>query len=163
MVVTIFNRLGKMVPVLLMQILVLNHIHLFGYATPIVSTLFLLSIPLNANRISTMLYAFVMGIILDAFTNTPGVSAGALTLTAFVQQSLLSALVPKDTPEDFVPTFRKLGKWKFFWYIVILTATHHTMFFLLESFSFFNILDQLLSLVTSFLLSLVLILPLARR
>jgi hypothetical protein len=39
-----------------LQVLVCNHIHLMGYATPMLYVLFLVRLPLNANRISNGLH-----------------------------------------------------------------------------------------------------------
>ena len=107
-----------------------------------------------------MLLAFFCGLVLDAFSNTPGVAAGAMTATAFIQHPLLHAIAPKDAVEDAMPSIKLLGKYNYISYIAILMAVHHFMYFLLEAFSFFNAANLLLRLLGSYILSILLALSL---
>ncbi len=158
MIVVLFRRLVHALLLLALQVLVCNHIHLMGYATPMPYVLFLVWLPLNANRIGNMLWAFLLGLAIDIFSNTPGEAAAALTLTAFVQWPLLRAMAPKDSIEDMVPTYKTMGRWNHIRYIFILTLVHHTAFFLLESFSFFHLTALGISFGGSLALSLLLML-----
>lgn len=103
-----------------------------------------------------MCWAFFCGLILDAFSNTPGVAAGAMTATAFIQYPLLHAIAPKDAVEDAVPSIKLFGKYSYISYIAILMAVHHFMYFLLEAFSFFNATNLLLRFLGSYILSILL-------
>ena len=158
MIVVLFRRLVHALLLLALQVLVCNHIHLMGYATPMPYVLFLVWLPLNANRIGNMLWAFLLGLAIDIFSNPPGEAAAALTLTAFVQWPLLRAMAPKDSIEDMVPTYKTMGRWNHIRYIFILTLVHHTAFFLLESFSFFHLTALGISFGGSLALSLLLML-----
>lgn len=153
---TLFHRLGVVLLVIFLQVFVFNHIILWGYAIPLLGVMILFHTPLNAGRIVNMLLAFFTGLVLDAFSNSPGVAAGAMTFTAFVQYSLLHAIVPKDAVEDAVPSMKLLGKYNYVFYIAILMAVHHFMYFLLEAFSFFNAMDLLIRFLGSYALSMVL-------
>ena len=141
-----------------LQVLVCNHVHLFGCATPMLYVLFLVYLPLNANRIGNMLWAFALGLLVDVFSNTPGEAAASLTLAAFVQWPLLKAMVPKDSLEDMVPSYRTMGAWNHIRYVTLLAIVHHGAFYLLESFSYYHTIDVLISLGASLTLSLVLML-----
>lgn len=156
MIQTLFHRLGLILGILLLQILVLNHICLWGYAIPLLGCVTLFYTPLDAGRIQTMLIAFGMGLVLDAFSNSPGVAAAAMTLTAFVQYPLLHAMAPDDIIESTIPDIHMLGGYKYFFYMSILMAVHHVTYFLLESFSFFNLPDLLLRFASSYLFSMLL-------
>ena len=156
MIQTLFHRLGFVFVVIILQVFVFNHIILWDYAVPLLGVMVLLRTPLDAGRISNMLLAFFSGLVLDAFSNSPGVAAGAMTFTAFVQYSLLHAIVPKDAVEDAVPSMKLLGKYNYVFYIAILMAVHHFMYFLLEAFSFFNAMDLLIRFLGSYALSMVL-------
>ena len=153
---TLFHRLGVVLLVIFLQVFVFNHIILWEYAIPLLGVMILFHTPLNAGRIGNMLLAFFTGLVLDAFSNSPGVAAGAMTFTAFVQYSLLHAIVPKDAVEDAVPSMKLLGKYNYVFYIAILMAVHHFMYFLLEAFSFFNAMDLLIRFLGSYALSMVL-------
>ena len=159
MIIVFLKRLLQMLALVVVQVMVCNHIHLMGYATPMLYVLFLVYFPLNSNRIGNMVWAFVMGLFIDAFSNTPGEAAGgALTLTAFIQWPLLHASAPKDCLEDMVPTYKNMGWWNHIRYLFILVAVHHTAFYLLESFSFLHFTELLITYGSSLLLSFVIIL-----
>ena len=129
------------------------------YLTPCgLYVLFFCYLPLNANRIGTLLWAFLLGLLIDIFSGTPGQASGAMTLTALVQWPLLHAMAPKESLEDMVPSFRTLGVTKHLHYLLLLTIVHHTAFFLLESFSYFHLVDMLISLGSSIVLSMVIML-----
>lgn len=145
-----------MLAVIFLQVFLFNHICLWGYAVPLLGAMALFHTPLSAGRIGNMCLAFAMGVVLDAFGNTPGVAAGAMTLTAFVQYPLAHAMVPKDVAEDAVPDRHMLGHYKYFWYMAILLAVHHLAYFVLEAFSFLNIVDLALRFLGSYALSLLL-------
>ncbi len=156
MIHTLLHRLGAVLVIILLQVFLFSRINLWGYAVPLLGVMVLFHTPLNAGRIGNMMMAFVTGVILDAFSNTPGVAAGALTLTAFVQYPLLRAMISKDVVEDAVPDCHLLGQYKFFWYMAILIAVHHCAYFMLESFSFFNLANLLLRFLGSYVLSMML-------
>lgn len=160
MIITLFKRIVGIALLVIFQVMVCNHLHLLGYATPMIYVLFFCYLPLNANRIATLLWAFLLGLIIDTFSGTPGQASGAMVLTAMVQWPLLKAMAPKESLEDMVPSYRTLGVTKHFYYLFILTIVHHTTFFLLETFSYFHIVDIALSLGGSIVLSMVIMLTL---
>lgn len=149
MIQNFFIRLLQMLVLAALQVLLFNHIHFNGYGTPLVYVALLLYIPANANRIATLLWAFCMGMLMDTFANTPGISAAALTLAAMVQPGLLNASLPKEALEDLVPSYRSMGTWNHMRYLTILLLVHHLAYFALESFSFFNIRELGISAGTS--------------
>ena len=78
MIVIFIKRLLQILELIALQVLVCNHVHLWGLATPMLYPLFLFYLPLNSNRIGNMLWAFVLGLVIDAFSNTPGEAAAAM-------------------------------------------------------------------------------------
>ena len=160
MVLIFIKRLLEMLGWAALQVLVCNHIHLLGYATPMPYVLFLAHLPLNANRTGNLLWAFSIGLIIDIFSNTPGEAAASMTLAALVQWPLLKASAPKECIEDMVPTYHAMGTWNHIRFIIILTFVHHAAFYLLESFSFFHVTETLIAFAASLGLSLLLMLTL---
>lgn len=156
MIITFLQRLFWMVVLLATQMLVLNHIHLFGYATPLIIIYFLLLFPLGTSRWSIMLWGFVCGLLADMVTLTPGVGAGAMTLAAFIQPQLLLAMRPKEAAEDMQASFHTMGFWSYARYCSILTFIFCLAYFLLQVFSFFHIVHLAISFIGSWLLSFVL-------
>lgn len=153
MIQTFFIRLLQMLLLVAAQVLALNHMQLWGYGTPLIFVSLLVYMPLGASRISTLLWAFCTGLLVDVFSNTPGVACGAMTFVAMLQPPLLKLMVPRDAAEDVQPTYRSMGRWNHARYIFLLYLIHHCCFYMLESFSFFNWKEVLLAFGSSLLSS----------
>ncbi len=143
------HRIGLMVFFILVQVLILNHIHLFNVATPLVYVYFILLFPRNQQRWVSILLAFFLGLILDSFCNTPGETAFALTLTAFLQPYFLSLYLERDNSDNFTPSMAKMGFMKYATYVLLLTFIFCFTLFTLEAFSFFNWAQWLLCILGS--------------
>ena len=122
----------------LAQVFVLNHIHLFGIATPLLYIYCIFLFRRNFPHWAILLSGFIMGVVIDTFTNTPGVSSASLTLIAAVQPYVLRPFVPRDSADDLVPGISTLGFGQYFWYSITLTLIYCFIFFTLEMFTFFN-------------------------
>jgi len=146
----VFIRLLQLVALGVIQVLLFNHIHFMGYGIPLVYVAFLLYFPANADKSATLVWAFLLGVLMDMFTNTAGLSAASMTLAAIVQPFMLKSSLPKDSLEDMVPTYRSMGAWNQLRYITVLLLVHHVAYFCLESFSFFNLATLGISAATSF-------------
>ena len=143
------HRIGLMVFFILVQVLILNHIHLFNVATPLVYVYFILLFPRNQQRWVSILLAFFLGLILDSFSNTPGETAFALTLTAFLQPYFLSLYLERDNSDNFTPSMAKMGFMRYATYVLLLTFIFCFTLFTLEAFSFFNWAQWLLCILGS--------------
>ena len=67
------------------QVFVLNHCQLFGCAMPMLYVYFVISMKKGMAKWAMMVWAFALGLLLDTFSNTPGVTAATMTLAAMVQ------------------------------------------------------------------------------
>lgn len=153
----ILARIAWFVGLVLVQVLLLNNISLFGLATPFVYIYFILALDKDNDRIAMMVMAFALGLVVDIFSNTLGVNAGASVLIAFLRPSLLRLFSPRDEYENFEPGIYTLGIWPFARYAFVSVLLHHTVLFLLEAFSFAHIEYLLLRIFCSALLTVVLI------
>ena len=151
------NRIAWFIGLTLIQVLLLNNICLFGYATPFIYVYFLLVIDKDVDQSVLMLMAFLLGLIVDLFSNTPGVNAGASVLLAFMRPGLLQLFSPRGEYDNFEPGIYTLGFWAFVRYIVVLVFIHHATLFILEEFSFANIEYMSLRIVCSSLLTVMLV------
>lgn len=152
-----FTRLAWFIVLVLVQALLLNNICLFGLATPFVYIYYLLAMDKDVDRNALMATAFLLGLAVDMFSNTPGVNAGASVLVAFLRPGLLRLFSPRDEYENFEPGIYTLGIWAFVRYATIATLLHHTVLFLLEAFSLANIGYLSLRILCSTLLTMMLI------
>ena len=142
---------------LVVQVLILNHIHLFQVATPLLYVFFAITFRRGTPKWEILLWNFGLGLLIDIFANTPGLAAGCMTLIGFIQPYLLEYLVPRDSAENLKVSAATLGVSKFTTFCVILVTSYCLLFFALEAFTFFNWQQWLLRAGCSALLTLVLI------
>lgn len=140
------------------QALVLNHIRLFGCATPLLYVYFVLPMQRGQSKWATLLWCFAMGLAIDIFSNTPGVASASMTFVGMLQPYLLELFVPRDSAEDLTPSFRTLGVSKYVSYTVILVFLMCLAFFSLEAFNLYNWMQLVISILGSTVLTAILIL-----
>ena len=159
MSIELIKRLASFVILLLVQGLVLNHIHLFGCATLLLYVILVLHFRRNHPRWAVLLWSFAMGLCVDVFANTPGVAAGSMTVMGLLQPYLFEIFVPRDSADDLEPSIRTIGA-SYFWYALIMVVAYCLLFFTLETFNFFNWAQWLECVVGSALLTYVLVIVL---
>ena len=153
MTIDFLKRMAWFLVFLFVQVVALGRIHFFGVATPLLYVYFVLQFPRNYPKWASLLWAFALGLAVDIFFNTPGLSAASLTCVAAIQPYYLELLLPNDAFEQLTPSAKTLGSIK---YITL----HCLLYFMLERFSFFNATQWLLCIVGSTLLTMILILTL---
>ena len=158
MAIDTLRRAAIFLALCLTQALVLNHIHLFNYATPLLYVYFVLIFPRNYPKWASLLWSFALGLSIDMFANTPGVASASLTLVALLQPYLLELLLPRDAAEKMKSSAKELGKGRFLLLTAILVVIYCFVFFTLETFNFFNWVNWLLCIGSSAVLTIVLIL-----
>jgi len=158
MINSTLKRMAWALLLLLVQVLVLDQVHPWGYGAPLLCPLVIITLPMGTSRSEALLWGFGTGFIADIFAGTPGISSAALTFIAFLQPPLLELMAPRDSDEELRPSFKTMGQWNYFRFILLLLFTHHVIYFALESFSYFFILDVVISMGMSFAVSLLLIL-----
>ena len=84
MIITYIHRIGWFIGLVLLQVLILNSVHIAGYATPFLYIYFILKFSSGTSRNELMLWAFFFGLTIDIFSDTPGMNAAATVLLAFV-------------------------------------------------------------------------------
>ncbi len=143
---------------LLVQVLVLNHIHLFDCATPLLYVYLVLLFRRNYPRWGILLWSFALGLSIDVFSNTPGLTAASMTLLGLIQPYLFYLFIPRDSPDDLEPSMKSLGVARFSYYTLLAVSIYCLVFFTIENFNFFNWQQWLSCIVGSTALTAVLIL-----
>ena len=77
----------------LIQVLVLNNIHFLRIATPFLYLYFIIKMPVGSSRTQVVFFSFIAGVVIDTFSNTPGMHAAACTLAGFCREPLIRPLV----------------------------------------------------------------------
>jgi rod shape-determining protein MreD len=152
------QRIKWLVILLLFQVLVLNHVHIYQYATPLFYVYFILKLNSQIERKALLGWAFAIGLCVDIFSNTPGLNAAAATLLAFVRPFLLFAQTQRDPTENFEPGIAVMGFASFFRYALVCTLLFALVLNTLDTFSFFNIKTLLIKAGTDTLVTLICIL-----
>lgn len=146
----IFANFIRFVVLVFIQAFLLKNVTVYDLSTPYPYILFVMLLPFDIPNILLFPLAFLMGISVDAFYDTPGLHAAATVLLALVRVLFISVTVQKDgfdnEPE---PTLSNMGFRWFFTYSVILTLVHHFLLFNLEVFR----LSELAYTLSRFLMS----------
>ena len=162
MKIDVVHRLITFIILGIVQALVLSHLHLFEIATPMVYVFFVLTFRRNYSRIGMLVWSFLLGLLVDIFSNTAGIGAAAMTLTAFIQPYVLAWFLPRDSAEDIKASMRTLGIMPYAYYTLILTFVFCLVFFALDIFSLYQWLYWLECTGSSWGLTFVLILVIER-
>lgn len=125
----------------LLQLPVLHRFVLFDSAFAFFYVSFILVLPLGLDRLSILFLAFGTGLLVDVFSNTPGIHASSCLLMAVLQKPWLTMVVgaPEEDARVSIHTF---GLRSMVIYAVPLILIHHFQVFLIEhgSFSAFGLL-----------------------
>ena len=157
MTTELLSRITVFVVLCLAQALVLNHIHLFGVATPLLYVYMVLQFRRSYPRWAILLWCFLLGVVIDTFSNPPGVAAASLTFVGVLQPYYFELFLPQDAPEDMKPSLRNMGILKYLCYSSVLVVIFCLLFFTLETFNFFNWLQWIECVGGSTLLTLIFI------
>ncbi len=128
------KNIFRLLVFILVQVYILDKIHLHRFVIPVLYYIFILWLPFSLTRISLLFIGFVTGLMLDYFTNTPGLHAAACILIAYARPFVINLLIPKDTAEFNYrePSPRAMGWAPYTVYALVLTVLHHSYMYLLE-------------------------------
>ena len=157
MTIDLLKRAGWFVVFVLVQAIVLGRIHLFHCATPLFYVYFVTQFPRNYPKWGILLWSFMLGLMIDTFSNTPGLASASLTLIAAIQPYFFELFVPRDSVDDLKPALSTLGPLKYSYYIIMLVLLYCLVFYSLELFNFFNLQEWALCVVGSAAITLLLI------
>lgn len=152
------HRLEWFLGLVFLQVLVLNQMHIEGYATPFFYIYFILKIKSKVDRNTLMLWAFVLGLTIDIFGNTPGQNAAAATCLAFFRTPLMRLVTLRDMDEAFRPSIKTLGFASFFRYSLLTCSLFCTVRLLIDAFSFLDVTVLIMKIITSTLSTLLCVL-----
>ncbi len=144
---------------LLIQVLICNNIMLFGVATPVIFIFIILRLPMDTPVKIVMTVTFLSGLLVDIFSDTPGVNALACTILSVLRKPIYFMYIGKD--ENLAgasPSVSSLGVPLFLKYLFSMVLIYCTLEIGLEFFTFISIKRMLLIISASTLLSFILLL-----
>lgn len=148
MINPIVKQILNFLLLLLLQVLVFNHVCLFGFLNPNLYVLALFLIPFTLPKSAQYAIAFVIGFVVDMFNMTFGVHTSASMVLVLLRPYLMNLLnVNKKKVELDIPLpGRKDLKWLLS-YTVLLVLIHQVMVTMLEVFSFHRFGLTLLAII----------------
>jgi len=156
---TSLHRILVFVVVILLQCFIFSRFSLGTYVQPSIYILFILFLPFAYSRVKTLLWAFLLGFLIDLFTSDViGVNIAAVVAIAYFRPYILKLFSTKmDFDAYVVPNARVMGKVSFIGYILLCVLVFHVLFFFIDSFGFYDISHTLLRILLSTLCSFLLI------
>jgi len=146
----IIKNILRFILVAVLQVLIFNNIQFSGYINPSFYILFILLLPLKTPAWITMTSAFIIGSIIDIFSQSPGLHASASVLIAFIRPYIISLI--KTTGEikpNATPNLSNMGFRWFITYASLLILLHHTVYFFLEIFRITHFIDTVYHIILS--------------
>ena len=132
----------RFVLLLLLQVIICNHINFFGYVNPYIYIIFIFLFPIRDSRLVLLLVSFLLGILIDMFSDSGGVHAAAAVCLAYARPILLKTSFGMLYEHHSIK-FSTTEMGSLITYITFGTILHH---FVLFTFEIFNIADILLIL-----------------
>ncbi|MEO6914897.1 MAG: rod shape-determining protein MreD [Chitinophagaceae bacterium] len=120
---------------ILVQVFVLHKVpSLHRFITPYLYFLYILWLPFRMSRFSLMAVAFIFGLTLDYFLNTPGLHAAPCVLIAYLRPFLINLLISQDGADHNYasPSITSMGLAPYSTYVLVLTLIHHSYLVFLE-------------------------------
>jgi rod shape-determining protein MreD len=120
---------------ILLQVLLFNNIQFSGFVNPYVYIMFILLLPVEIPAWLLLILSFLTGLVVDLFSGTPGMHAGATVMAGFIRPYVLSVISPRDGYEPGAsPSMLIYGFRWFLFYTLLMVSLHHLVLFFLEVF-----------------------------
>lgn len=151
---SVFSNLGLTLILVLAQVLVCNNIMLFNVAMAFVLIYVIIRLPMDMGTNKLMTWAFLTGVAVDMFADTPGVNSLACTILAMLKRPMLYAYIPRDDrTKNIAPSLTSLGFAVYGKYLFSMTLAYCLMVFSIEYFNFADIREILVMSAASSLLT----------
>ncbi len=133
--ISIREQILNLILFLLVQLPLVHRVMLFNEANGFFYVGFILLLPRTLSRSQLMLIGFFSGLLVDVFTNTPGIHASASVFVMFVRNLWLNVI--NDDSQELtnlnIPSLRKTG---FIFFVFPLILIHHFLIFIIENGGF---------------------------
>lgn len=145
------------VSLVLVQVLILNQVQFSGFFNPYIYVLFILLLPTNTPKYALLILGFILGFVIDVFTNTLGVHSAATVFMAFIRPGILRLISNREDDRGDYPGLNHSSPGWFITYVVMMVFIHHFILFYLEVYTFSNFFTTFYRIILSTLFSSVVI------
>jgi len=160
------RNIARFISLLLIQVVICNHINFLGYINPYVYIIFIFLFPVKDERLLFLFISFLLGLLVDLFSDSGGVHAAAAVSLAYARPLILKSsfgMLYEHQSIKFDTT--EIGS--LISYITIGTILHHLILFSLEVFNVSEILlilkKTLFSSIFTIILSVLIIILFSRN
>ena len=157
MIGLLFKYAVMFVSLVLAQVLIFSQVQFGGFFNPYVYILFIILMPLSAPRYLVLILAFVMGFIIDIFSNTLGVHSAATVFIAYMRPLVIRIISNREDDKSDYPGLHQNKLIWFVSYVAIMVLLHHLILFYLEVYTFANFFNTLFRVVLSSIFSIIII------
>lgn len=145
---TLIVNVFRFILLLAIQVIVFNNMNFYGYISPFPYILFIILYPVNGNKTALLASSFLLGLLLDMFTNSGGVHATACLIVAYIRPYIFKFSFGLSYEYQTVKLNDVLTPERFS-FLLITILLHHIILFTLEAFEFSFIIDVLLRTLLS--------------
>lgn len=128
----ILNIYIRFFVLVLIQVLIANHINLYGYLNPMIYIVFIFTYPTKLKRGNYLLLVFLLGLSIDFFSNSGGINAAASLAIGFMRLKILHLIFNKQELDYQTFNIKNEPILKVAIFVTLLTLTHHFIVFSLE-------------------------------
>lgn len=158
MIEIVQRNIIRFVVSVLLQIIIFNNVALFGFVDPFVYLLFIILLPFETPKVLSLIFALILGLSIDIFTNTIGIHAAATVFVAYLRPTILQYFAPRDGYE--VNTMPRIANYGILWFVKyagLIVLIHSITFYLIDAFTFAFFGNALLFAFANAVLTLILL------
>ncbi|MGM9866299.1 MAG: rod shape-determining protein MreD [Lepagella sp.] len=156
---TLLNNFVVMIVMVLLQVLIFNNIMLFSVAIGYVFIYTIIRLPMSLHTNWLLTFTFLLGLVIDIFSDTAGVNTISCTILAMVKRPVLYAYIARDdSTKNIVPCLSTLGFAVYGKYLFTMSMIYTLLTFVLEYFNFADFKEIALMTICSSLFTFILIL-----
>ena len=145
------------ISLVLIQVLIFNQVQFSGFFNPYIYVLFIILLPLSTPRYAILILAFLLGFVIDIFSNSLGVHSAATVFAAYVRPLVIRLISNREDDKSDYPGLNQNKLSWFISYVFMIVFLHHTMLFFLEVYTFANFFNTLYRVILSSLFSIIVI------
>jgi hypothetical protein len=145
---TLLINSARFLLLLFFQVILFDQIGFLKYINPYPYILFILLYPVNGNKSGLIFASFLLGLLMDMFSDSGGVHATACVTLAYFRPAFFKFSFGLSYEYQTVKINDRLTPERFS-FLLITILTHHLVLFILEIFKFSFIFDILLRTLLS--------------
>jgi rod shape-determining protein MreD len=151
----LFVNIFRFLLLLALQIVIFNNMNFLGYISPYPYILFIILYPVNGNKYGLLVASFLLGFVMDMFSNSGGIHTAACLILAYYRPYLFKFSFGLSYEYQTIKLNDVLTPERFS-FILFSVLIHHFILFILEAFNISFIWDVFLRTIFSTIFTIIL-------